>query len=121
MAEWDQEVFGSQPTLTADELLDPCAKSWPMKITHFIKVSFNVAMETSIFTHDHLLVAVVEWFKPHPSKNEIGKPAQVWNHNQYENGGLISFVPVRFLKSWCAHCVIKLENQPVLVVVPLVD
>ena len=84
---------------------------------HCIRVAFNVAPKVQ----DHLLLAVVAWFLPHQSKHCIGKPAQVWQYNQFECGGFVSFVPVNYLSSHCAHCVTVLDNQSVLVVVPLVE
>ena len=70
-----------------------------------------------------MLLAVVAWFLLHPSKNIIGKPAQVWCCNQFETGGVSSFLPVCFLQMRCAHVVRKLGNldESVMIVVPLVE
>ena len=90
-----------------------------MKIKHYIKVSFSQAQMGC----DYLLLAVVIWFLPHPSKNVIGKPAQVWCYNQFETGGVISFLPVRYLQTRCTHCVRTLgdSDESVMIVVPLVE
>ena len=65
MAMWEQVIFGAQPTTPVDDS-HPSSRLRPVKITHFIKVYFNVATETSKPAEDHLLVAVVEWFKRRP-------------------------------------------------------
>ena len=72
---------------------------------------------------EYMLLAVVAWFLPHPSKNIIGKPAQVWCCNQFETGGISSFLPVCFLQTRCAHVVRKLgdSDESVMIVVALVE
>ena len=57
------------------------------------------------------------------SKDVIGKPAQVWCCNQFETGGISSFLPVHYLQTRCAHGVRKLgdSDESVMVVVPLVN
>ena len=85
MAEWDDSVFGAQPTPYSD-MLHPSARYRPVRITHYIRVTFCIGDESEA----HLLVAVAAWFLPHPSRNAIGKPAQVWQSDQFECGGNIS-------------------------------
>ena len=72
---------------------------------------------------EYMLLAVVAWFLPHPSKNIIGKPAQVWCCNQFETGGISSFLPVCFLQTRYAHVVRKLGDldESVMIVVALVE
>ena len=81
-------------------------------------LSFHLSDEKG---DDHLLLAVVAWFLPHPLKNQIGRPAQIWQHNQFKCGGVVSFLPVQYLGSHCAHCVTEIDSQSVLVIVPLVE
>ena len=72
---------------------------------------------------EYMLLAVVAWFLPHPSKNIIGKSAQVWCCNQFETGGVSSFLPFSFLQTRCVHVVRKLgdSDESVMTVVPLVE
>ena len=118
MAKWDSELYGTQPTPPPDPL-HPDSKFRPVKIKHYIKVSFSQGQVGC----DYLLLAVVAWFLPHPSKNLIGKPAQVWCCNQFETGGISSFLPVCSLQTRCAHSVRTLgdSGDSVMVVVPLVE
>ena len=118
MAKWDSELYGAQPTPLPDPL-HPDSKFRPVKIKHYTKVSFSQGQVEC----DHLLLAVVAWLLPHPSKDVIGKPAQVWCCNQFETGGISSFLPVHYLQTRCAHGVRKLgdSDESVMVVVPLVN
>ena len=58
-------------------------------------------------------------YKPHCSKDAIGKPAQIWCHKTFEDGAMYSFIPVEFLICWCSYTVASFNNESVLVVVPL--
>ena len=116
IAEWDDALFSSQPTPISDPS-HPDARFRPVKVSHYIRVSFTDEENT----YDHLLVAVVSWFLPYPSRNDMGKPVQVWHHSQFECGGVSSFLPVQYLSRRCAHCVTSFRNEPVLVIVPLVE
>ena len=73
--------------------------------------------------YEYMVLAVLAWYLPYPSKNIIGKPAQVWCCNQFETGGVSSFLPVCLLQTHCAHVVRKLgdSDESVMIVVPLVE
>ena len=116
IAEWNDTLFGPQPTPPPDPA-HPDSRFRPVKVSHYIRVSFTIKEKNQ----DHLLLAVVSWFLPHPNRNDMGKPVQVWQHNQFECGGITSFLPVQYLSKRCAFCVTKLKNEQVLVVVPLVE
>ena len=120
MAEWNLALFGAQPTPLPDPL-HPDTKFRPVKIKHYIKVSFS--HDQGQKECDYLLLAVVAWFLPHPAKNVMGKPVQVWCCNQFEMGGVNSFLPVQYLETRCAHNVRTLgnSNESVMVVVLLVE
>ena len=106
MAEWDPDLYGAQPTPLPDPM-HPDSKFRPVKIKHYIKVSFSQEQMGC----ECMLLAVVARFLPHPSKHIIGKPAQVWFSNRFETGGVSSFLPVRFLQTRCAHIVRKLGDS----------
>ena len=57
MAEWDDSVFGAQPTPPPDSL-HPSARFRPVRITHYIRITFCVGENGQ----DHLLLVVVAWF-----------------------------------------------------------
>ena len=116
LAEWDPELFGPPPTPISDQL-HPDAKFRPVRVKHYIKVYFNLGEKA----HDYLLLAVVSWLLPHPLKNILGKPAEVWHHSQYESGGVSSFLPLQYLKSRCTHSTTTVRSETLMVVVPLVE
>ena len=85
LAEWVSALFGPPPT-PVPEPTHPDSKFRPVKIHHYIRVSATADESVS-----HLLLAVVSWHLPHPNRDVIGKPAQVWNHSKFERGGIYTF------------------------------
>ena len=114
MAEWDVALLGLPPTPVVDSE-HPDSKYRPVTVRYFIKISVTTGEVVT-----HLTVAVVSWNKPHRKKNLIGKPTQVWSHNQFESFGVHSFLPVKYLTCRCAFLVKTIEHDSVLVVIPLV-
>ena len=115
LAEWDEHIFGSPPTPLIDAT-HPDSKFRPVKIRHYIKASVSCRENVS-----QLLLAAVQWYRPHPSKNSIGKPVQIWMHNVFEDSAIYSFMPVQYLKCRCSFSIITFNDDSVLVVVPLVE
>ena len=116
MCEWDSTLFDSPPTPLSDSA-HPDSKFRPVKIKHFIKASMVVEENK----YDYLLLAVVLWYLPHPNKDVVGKPTQIWHHNKFEAGNFYSFVPVEYLNCRCAVCITTVSDESVLLVVPLVE
>ena len=117
-AAWNEKIFGPSPTsLTCTRLVNPEDTTLrPVRIEYFVKMSYTVNDIA-----DNMCLVVVSWFQPHPCRFEIGKPAQVWCHQLFEVHGVHSFLPVDDLRCRCVHSVIKLHDENVLVVVPLVE
>lgn len=63
--------------------------------------------------------AFVEWFKPHISRHILGNPAEVWCHDLFEPLGPASFLPVQMIQSKFVAAVDKLNEETVLIVMPL--
>ena len=118
LACWDDTLFGCCPTpLACSTLINPQdATHRPVNIEYFVKISYTVC--NSVHT---MCFVVVAWFQPHPSRFEIGKPAQVWCKQLFESAGLHSFLPIHHLCCRCVYSTIKLHEENVLVVVPLVE
>ena len=113
IAEWKNNLFGSPPTpLFYDVQLRP------VKIHYFAKVSFTLDKSS---TCTSCIFAVVSWYCQHPLFNRIGKPAEIWNCDTFENNGRHYFVPLNCLISRCAYCIQKHFGQPALAVVPIVE
>ena len=68
-----------------------------------------------------VVYAYVSWFFPHPDRFVVGKPAELWCRSQYEVFGLHSFLPINHLVSRCAYGIKELNNEQLLVTVPLVE
>ena len=113
MATWDTRVLGAFPTTLPDSD-DPNASTQPVNIHYFLKVNFECATDSNV-----LLLARVSWYSPHPDRHIIGKPAEVWRRNLYESFGLHSFLPLKYVLSHCAYCYKVINDDNVLVVVPL--
>lgn len=114
--EWDTDLYGTTPTTTLIEPDHPDSKFRPVKVHYFAKVSFTVGEQM-----EYLVVAFVSWYSPHPNQHILGKPAQVWCYDIFEPSGVHSYLPVDKIISRCAHCRMSVSDEPVLVVVPLVE
>ena len=121
-AKWHEELYGPPTTsldMSGSRMVNPEDNSLrPVKIHYLMKISFLINTSESIHT---MCFVVVSWFQPHPYRFEIGKPAQVWCYQLFEPHGPQSFLPVANLCSRCVHSIIKVHNEDVLVVVPLVE
>ena len=119
LACWDDTLFGCCPTpLACSTLINPQdATHRPVNIKYFVKISYTVCNSNSVHT---MCFVVVAWFQPHPSRFEIGKPAQVWCKQLFESARLHSFLPIHDLCCRCVYSTIKLHEENVLVV-PLVE
>lgn len=116
ICDWKFSLFG--PFLTT--MIDsdhPNSNMRPAKVKYFMKISFSLGSSNIIYVD----LAYVLWCFPHPSKKAIGQPAQVWSHDLFECDGAHSFVPVSLVKSRCAHCVSTIDDEQVLVVVPICE
>ena len=67
----------------------------------------------------HFPLAAVQWYKPHSNKNGMGKPAQIWCYNSFEDGGIYSFLPVRNLTNRYSFSTATFDDELVVIVVPL--
>lgn len=116
LAEWQNELFGPPPTPLFDAT-HPESKFRPVKIRHYIKASFSGVNNEHVSSN--LSLAVVQWYKPHSNKYGIGKPAQLWSHNDFETGASYSFIPIDLLICRCSYSVTSFNGESVLVVIPL--
>ena len=83
---------------------------------HFAKVSVTVVDHAEQF-----VFARVAWYQPHPHQYKLGKPAEVWCHDLFELDGLHSFIPLDKFTSRSVYCTKKIENELVLIVIPIVQ
>ena len=121
MASWDDNLYGVPLHLQPNSTLlatNSCQR--PVNIHYFLKVSYNCTINDVVSTNMSLF-AHVSWFYPHPHCHALGKPAELWYHSLFEPFGIHSFVPVNNLSCRCAHGVKIYDDQPLLVVVPLVE
>ena len=115
LAEWNVNLYGSPPTgLPQPE--NPRSLQRPVKLQHLARVSFSVRE-----TVEHIVLAVVSWYHPHPNQHALGKPAEPWCPNLSEDYGLHSFIPIDNIVCRCAHCLKCVQDELSLVVVPLIE
>ena len=115
---WDTELFGDMP---CDGSVSGSNYARPVLINHFVKVSYCVDTttreESNMHTH---MFARVSWFCHHPAKHYLGQPAEIWCNNIFEAFGVHSYIPVSSIITHCIHCNMKVNDDNVLVIVPLV-
>ena len=89
---WDIDLFGPPPSVLPNQQ-HPTANNRPIEIHFFAKVSFSVGNSPDVSS---FVIAHVSWFKPHPDRQLIGKPAEVWCNSLYELFGDHSFIPIEY-------------------------
>ena len=115
---WDTELFGDMP---CDGSVSGSNYARPVLINHFVKVSYCVNTTTREESNMHTHVfARVSWFCHHPAKHYLGQPAKIWCNNIFEAFGVHSYIPVSSVITHCIHCNMKVNDDNVLVIVPLV-
>ena len=114
---WAKGVFqftnsGVPPIRTV--FTDPDVR--PAKIHHFISHSIQVS-DTECSTHTF---ALVSWPMQHPLQYCIGKPFEVWCSSLYESCPDNCIVPIGNIVSLSLVAHQVLEDETVLVTVPLI-
>ena len=84
----------------------------PGRVQYYILHSATLNSET--FQH---LFAYVLWYQPHPDKERLGKPLQVWYNNIYQTEGPSSFIPIQRIATSC----IALPEDDRIIVCPVVS
>ena len=119
LASWDKSsLFGAPPTRLPDHG-NPSANERPVNIHYYLKATFCDA--NNITCSQSLILSRVSWFFPHPERNAMGKPAQLWCNNFYEPVGVSSFLPLDHLLCRCAHANKLHKEELLLVIVPLIE
>ena len=113
-AHWNEEYYGP-PTTQLPEAFRPTSNTKPAKVHFYCKVSYSINSNSS-----SELLAFVSWLKPHSERYKIGKPAELWQSEKYEQFGIQSFVPLTQIISRCAHGIMHHNGENLLVVIPLV-
>lgn len=114
LALWDESLFGTPLTQLPDNE-SATANERPVNIHYYLKATFSNTNDKS------LVLAYVSWPYPHPDRNKIGKPAQLWCSNMNESFGVHSFLPLKCIICRCAHGLKKIQDEELLIVVPLVE
>lgn len=116
LASWDKAaLFGSPPTRLPDQN-SPTANERPVNVHYYVKATFSSETQSN-----SLILANVSWFFPHPERCTLGKPVQLWCSNMFESCGTHSFLPLDHLICRCAHGIKIFNDEPLLLVVPLVE
>lgn len=86
----------------------------PAKVlTYSIQLSENESFQAFSF-------AVVDWPMPHPLHQTIGKPCEVWCFSLFESCSNNMFVPIDYICSPLLTAWHTMEEENVLITVPLV-
>ena len=114
-ATWNEGLYGNPPTTLPSNTLVPSSHR-PVNIHYFMQTFYTINNSTV-----SVVYAYVSWFFPHPDRFVVGKPAELWCRSHYEVFGLHSFLPINHLVSRCAYGIKELNNEQLLVTVPLVE
>ena len=123
LASWNQSVFGPPPTSLPDAAFHSNSNYRPINVLYYITATcrFTCPDKPEQECQQEWTLAHVSWLFPHPKRYHLGKPAELWCSiaSLSESFGIHSFVPLDLLLSRCAHGPFTLDNESLLVVVPL--
>ena len=116
LGSWNIDLFGPPPSVLPNQQ-HPTANNRPIEIHFFAKVSFSVGNSPDVSS---FVIAHVSWFKPHPDRQPIGKPAKVWCNSLYELFGNHS---IEYILCRCSSSkkVINSTSETVRVIVLLIE
>lgn len=86
----------------------------PAHVLYYFKHSAKV--HASLQPH---FFAAVQWFKPHPTRDTLGNPLELWCHDLFEPQGPSSYLPLQSNESKFVAAVHKLQVETLLIVMPL--
>ena len=80
------------------------------------------------FTHSLLLdnvltqhfIAYVMWSEPHPNRNNLGQPLEVWYKDMFQTTGASSYVPIQRISNKFIFSTIEIECSNEMIVCPLI-
>lgn len=94
----------------------------PVQIQYFVKHSFYIPSTSNPphpDIHNSCVFAFVQWPQIHPQKDVMGKPVEIWCNNLFEPTMLNTFLPIDNIVSRVAIATHELDNEDVLVIIPL--
>ena len=116
---WNEQYNGTPPTTLPETHLHPKFNERPVDVHHYASFQCTVTSETAQENQKDWTVARVSWLFPHPKRYQLGKPAELWCLNHTESHGIHSFLPLDDILSRCAYAPFTLDDDSMLVVVPL--
>lgn len=119
-ASWDESLYGSPPTVLPDVASHPCYNERPVNVHYYLTATCTFSTVHEKEHHQSWTLACVSWFSPHPCRHFIDKPAELWFSTMFESFGMHSYMPLDNLLSRCAHGPFIVNDEALLVVVPLV-
>ena len=90
----------------------------PAKVLYFLTYSIQLSEDES---GKILPFVVVDWPMPHPLRQKIGKPCEVWCYSLFESCDKNMYVPIDYIVSPLLTARHIMEEENVLVTVPLVS
>ena len=116
---WNERCNGTPPTSLPETHLHPKFNEGPVDVHYYASFRCTITSETEQEYQKDWTVARVSWLFPHPKRYQLGKPAELWCSNLTECHGIHSFLPLNDVLSRCAYAPFTLDDDTMLVVVPL--
>lgn len=114
---WDSHLYGQPPTALPSDTSTTLSSLRPVKVHRYIKATFSETGNSP----SELILAQVSWFYPLQARHAIGKPAELWCKDMFENFGVHTFVPLSNLVHRCAYGPFLYQSNSALVTIPLVE
>ena len=121
LATWNESYFGPPRSALPDTISHPNSHERPINIHHYVTVAVTYNCISSDKQQcEQWNLAHASWFYPHSSRYVMGKPAELWYKGLFEAFGMHTYVPLDLLLARCAHGICTVNNESLLVVVPIV-
>ena len=99
LANWaDQEDF-----ITANQ------DHTPGKVQYYF--THSILIDSVLTQH---LIAHIMWYEPHPNRNKLGKPVEVWYKDMYQTRGMSSYIPIQRISNKFIFCVPEDSNEMIV-------
>ena len=90
----------------------------PAELHYFLEHSITIPNSSKPFTHN---LAHVSWPMVHPQRSALGKPVEIWCNGLDEPTSINSFIPVTAIAHHVVYSVDRVNEENVLVVIPVIE
>ena len=120
LAFWNELYYGPPLTTLPNMASHPNSHERPVNVHYYVTVTCTYTNNSNKQECQEWNLARVSWFYPHSGRYDMGNPAELWYSNLFEAYGTHLFAPLELSLTRCAHGSCCINDESLLVIVPLV-